>query len=143
MTGVDDIDGLFSCPELRRANYASAVQLRTGDPAAALREASDALASQPAHSYGTAAQMHISQAAAHIALRSPDGAAEALRPVLATPADLRLAPVTQRMRELSAEMARSPMGDSTPAVALQAKIEAWCVDSAPRALALSRRDALA
>ncbi|MET8677358.1 helix-turn-helix transcriptional regulator [Streptomyces sp. NPDC004647] len=132
LAGTDDIGALFSCPEYRRANYATAVQLRVGDPASAIREAEEAITTQPFHSYGTTAQMHIAQACAHMELRSPDGAAEALRPVLALAPDHRLDTVTRRMQELAAAMARSRTADGAPAVALQGEIEAWCTDSAPR-----------
>ncbi|MEU1624295.1 helix-turn-helix transcriptional regulator [Streptomyces sp. NPDC020096] len=139
-TGRDDIGGLFSCPELRRANYVSAVHLRTGDPARALREVHEALAHEPFHAYGTAAQMHISEAASHLALRSPDGAAEALRPVLALPPDHRMAPVTTRIQELARMIARSAMADSSAAVALQGEIQDFVIESAPRRVALSSGD---
>ncbi|MGW8953970.1 hypothetical protein [Streptomyces sp. NPDC055709] len=65
------------------------MHLRLGDASTALREVDTALATQPVHSYGTAAQMHIARATAHLALRSVDGAAKALRPVLALPPDQR------------------------------------------------------
>ncbi|WP_269853072.1 XRE family transcriptional regulator [Streptomyces sp. RPT161] len=141
VTGTDDIGGLFSCPELRRANYASSVHLRTGDPARALNEAHEALVNEPFHAYGTTAQMHISEAAAHIALRCPDGAAEALRPVLALPPERRMTPVTTRMRELSETIARSTMVDSSTAIALREEIQGFVTESAPRRVALSSREA--
>ncbi len=136
--GLDDeIGGLFSCPEARLANYATAIRQRLGDPAGALRVADSAMEIQPAHSYGTTAQMRIAAAFAHISLGSPDGALETVRPVLALASDHRLEPVTRRMRELAAALARSPVTSAAPAVALQTEIESWCADSAPRRLALS------
>ncbi|MER7109432.1 helix-turn-helix domain-containing protein [Streptomyces sp. NPDC000229] len=140
VSSADDVAGLFSCPELRQANYAAAVHLRLGDPSASLREVEMALSAQPAYSYGTAAQMHIAQAAAHLALRSVDGVAEALRPVLALPPEQRLAPVTNRLRELAAAIARSPAAGTRAAAGLQDGIEQWCLQSLPRTLALSPGD---
>ncbi|MER5322257.1 helix-turn-helix transcriptional regulator [Streptosporangium roseum] len=136
--GADEVAGIFSCMEFRRANYASAVLLRIGAPDEALREAEAAFTSREPRAYGTAAQVRIVQAAAHLALRQPDGAIATLRPVFALPPQQRLEPVARRIRELGAALARSPMADSAPAVGLQAEIEAWCLDSAPRVLALSR-----
>ncbi|MFE5868831.1 helix-turn-helix domain-containing protein [Streptomyces roseifaciens] len=134
---TDELGGLFSCPELRRANYGSAVRLRIGDAAGALREAEDALTTQPVHSYGTAAQMHISRAFAHLALGTPEGAAEALRPVLALRPEHRLEPVVRRLQEFSSAVARSRSAEGTTAITLRGEMEAWCSDSAPQYLALS------
>ncbi|MEU8196443.1 hypothetical protein AB0C10_21940 [Microbispora amethystogenes] len=140
LTGADEVAGIFSCTEFRRSNYASAVLLRIGAPNEALREVEDAFSSREPRAYGTVAQARIVQAAAYLALRQPDGAADALRPVLALPPQQRLEPLARRVRELGAALARSPFADSTPAAALQRDIEAWCLDSAPRVLALSRGD---
>ncbi|GGL41198.1 hypothetical protein [Planomonospora parontospora] len=136
--GTDEVGGIFACPEFRRANYASAVLLRIGSPDEALREAEAAFARREPRAYGTAAQVRIVQAAAHLTLRQPDGAAEVLRSVFALPPQQRLEPVTRRVQELGAALARSAMADSTPAVGLQAAIQEWCLESAPRVLALSR-----
>lgn len=140
ITGADEIGGLFSCPDIRHANYAAAVHLRTGDPRLALAEAQQALAGEPFHAYGTTAQLHIAEATAHLALREPDGTAEAVRPVLDMPADRRLAPVTARMQELARAMAYSSLAGSRSVVTLQGEIEAFCTESAAKRLALSPGD---
>ncbi|MFG1755364.1 hypothetical protein [Streptosporangium sandarakinum] len=140
MTGADEIGGIFTCSEFRRANYASAVLLRIGSPDKALREAEGAFARREPHAYGTAAQVRIVQATAHLMLRQPDGAAEALRPVFALPPQQRLEPVTRRVQELGAALARSAMADSRPAAGLQTAIQEWCLESAPRVIALSRAE---
>ena len=132
----DSVGGLLSCPGARHLNYSSAVHLRLGDAATALQEVEHALAS-PSHSYGTTAQMHIAQATAHLNLGALDGARAALRPVFALPADQRLAPLTSRLREVAAALARSPAADTRAAADLQAEIEAFCLDSVPRHVALS------
>ena len=128
---LDDVGGLFACTEYRRANYTTAVQLRVGDPAAALATAQYAMVSQPEHSYGTAAQMHIALAQVHLALDAPDGAADALVPVLALPADHRLEPVTTRLRDLSRTLAHTKAG-GTAGVRLRGEIDSWCRDSVVR-----------
>ncbi|WP_406002375.1 XRE family transcriptional regulator [Streptomyces sp. NBC_00829] len=136
MTSPDDIAGLMSCPDIRHINYSSTVHLRLGEPATALRELETALAS-PSHSYGTTAQMHIGQANAHLALGALDGAADALQPVFALPADQRLAPVTGRLKEVAQAIARSPAAGTRTAADLQGAIDDWCLDSVPRHFALS------
>ncbi|WP_306192026.1 helix-turn-helix domain-containing protein [Streptomyces sp. MK5] len=139
MVGGDEVGGIFACPPARQENYAAAVQLRVGQPAEALRAADSALtllAVEPVRAYGTEAQIHISQAAAHLATGEAEGALEALAPVLSLPPDHRLAPVTRRLSELSSGMSR-PYATGTAAIGLRAAIEEFCVDSAPRHLALS------
>ncbi|WP_240980637.1 MULTISPECIES: XRE family transcriptional regulator [unclassified Streptomyces] len=139
LSGEDDIGGIFSCAPARQENYAAAVQLRVGRSVDALHAADHALAllaAQPVRAYGTEAQIHISKAAAHLSVGEAEGAFEALAPVLALPPDHRLAPVTRRLGEL-------PLGTTQPhrngkaAIGLRAAIEDFCLDSAPRHLALS------
>ncbi|MGV9455394.1 XRE family transcriptional regulator [Streptomyces sp. NPDC003635] len=135
----DDIGGIFSCHPARQQNYAAAVQLRIGRPKEALRAADHALElmrAEPVRAYGTEAQIHISQAAAHLTTGEAEGAAEALAPVFALPPDHRLEPVTRRLSELPVNAGRPPATSRT-AVGLHAAIENFCLDSAPRHLALS------
>ncbi|MFE1841680.1 helix-turn-helix transcriptional regulator [Streptomyces sviceus] len=135
----DEVGGIFACQPARQENYAAAVQLRVGRPAEALRSADNALALlaiQPVRAYGTEAQIHISQAAAHLAGGEAEGALEALAPVLALPPDHRLQPVTRRLNELSTSVGR-PYASGPATVGLRQAVEAFCVDSAPRHLALS------
>jgi hypothetical protein len=110
-----------------------------GAPTQALRSADSALhllAAQPVRAYGTEAQIHISKAAAHLTTGEAEGAFEALAPVLALPPDHRLAPVTQRLNELTVDLGRGP-ATGFAGVGLRAAIEDFCLDSAPRQLALS------
>lgn len=130
--GLDEVGGVFSCPEYRQANYTTAVRLRVDDPRTALRIAEEAITRDEPHSYGTRAQMHIALSRAYLALRHPDGVTEALRPVLDIPPEHRLAPVTRRMRELSAALSRSPVGAAAAGSELREEIDAWCADSASR-----------
>ncbi|MCX4550627.1 MULTISPECIES: helix-turn-helix domain-containing protein [unclassified Streptomyces] len=143
-TGGDDVGGLFSCPQARQENYAAAVHLRIGRPQAALAETQTALellAAQPVRAYGTEAQIHISQATALLACGHPEGVLEALLPVLAMPAERRMGPVTQRMRELAAAMTGRPVADSNATASARRTIVDWCADSAPQQLALSSGEA--
>ncbi|MEV0090483.1 helix-turn-helix transcriptional regulator [Streptomyces sp. NPDC050738] len=140
MVGGDEIGGLFSCPEARQENYAAAVHLRIGQPAAALRETQTALrllATEPVRAYGTEAQIHISQATALLGCGQPEGVMEALLPVLAMPPERRMGPVTQRMLELAAAMSRDPSALAATTVVARQTIVQWSEDSAPRCLALS------
>ncbi|WP_371671879.1 helix-turn-helix transcriptional regulator [Streptomyces sp. NBC_00289] len=142
MSGEDAVGGIFACQPARQENYAAAVQLRLGRPADALRSADNALTLltvQPVRAYGTEAQIHISQASAHLAAGEAEGALEALTPVLALPPDQRLAPVTRRLGELCSGITRSQAG-GTAAIGLRQAIEEFCVDSVPRHLALSPRN---
>ncbi|MEU6278595.1 XRE family transcriptional regulator [Streptomyces populi] len=136
---TDDIGGLFSCQPARQENYAAAVHLRVGEPAQALRAADNALSLltvQPVRAYGTEAQIHISKAAAHLATGESEGALEVLAPVLSLPPDNRLAPVTQRLYELVSDQGHARTTGAAGA-GLRSAIEAFCLDSAPRHLALS------
>ncbi|MGW1198388.1 helix-turn-helix domain-containing protein [Streptomyces sp. NPDC002536] len=135
--GEDEIGGLFSCPEARRANYAAAVFTRAGDAHRALEEADNALRSQPAHSYGTSAQIHIARASAFLLLDSPDGTADAVAPVLSLAPEHRLEPVMRRMRELATTVVHSCHPRARSAVRLREEIDAWCETTAPQHLALS------
>lgn len=135
-TGLDEIGGLFTCLDFRRGNYKAAVLARIGNPAAALAESRAALADCHGQPYGTIAQVHLSQAFAHLALGEPDGTLDSLRPVLALPPERRLDTVNRRLDELARSVARSPLGASSPGRALQTDIQAWHLDALPRTLAL-------
>ncbi|MEN8655136.1 hypothetical protein ABCR94_32270 [Streptomyces sp. 21So2-11] len=119
-------------------NYAAAVHLGTGHPRAALRETRTAL--EPVRAYGTEAQIHISHASALLGCGETEGIMDALLPVLAMPAERRMGPVTQRMRELAVALGHGPAADSTGITAARRTLEEWCLDSAPRRLALSSGD---
>ncbi|MFJ6729973.1 XRE family transcriptional regulator [Streptomyces sp. NPDC091281] len=137
----DEIGGIFACAPARQQNYAAGVQLRVGRPSEALVSADHALAllrAQPVRAYGTEAQIHISKASAHLSTGEAEGALEALAPVLSLPPDQRLQPVTRRLGELTAAIGRST---GRAGVGLRSAIEDFCLDSAPRHLALSPAEA--
>ncbi|MFF5090461.1 tetratricopeptide repeat protein [Streptomyces niveus] len=126
--GVDEISGVFSCPPIRHANYASSAYLRAGDLSAALRTGEEAIHTLRSHSHGTTAQTHIALALTYLRLGQLDGAAEALDPVLAIPPAHRLAPVTRRMRDLAGELGSRALRSGVGAD-LQLRIQTWCADS--------------
>lgn len=133
----DEIGGLFSCGPARQENYNAAVHLRLGRPSEALLAADrglDLLLAEPVRAYGTLAQIHISRAAALLASREPEGAHEALAPVLSLPPDRRLAPVVDRLSELAVGL---NLSGGRAAVGLRTAIEDFRLHSAPRRLALS------
>ena len=137
--GADEIGGLFSCDAVRTANYSAGVHLHTGAPADALAEADTALqqmALMTVRAYGTRSQLHISRAAAHIALGTPEGAVEALVPVLSLPPEQRLDTVTRRLQSLAGTVAGSRFAGAPIARDLQCAVEVYCRESAPR-IALS------
>ncbi|MFE0357521.1 XRE family transcriptional regulator [Streptomyces nigra] len=137
VTDADDIGGLFACTPARQDNYAAAAQLRIGRPSEALESADralDLINTQPVRAYGTVAQIHISRAAAYLDLGEPDGAYEALQPVLTLSPDRRLAPVADRLTELGASLGQQ-RGAGRAVVGLRAAIDEFGRDSASRRLA--------
>lgn len=141
--GTDDVGGIFSCPQARQENYAAGAHIRVGmydDALAETTSALDHLAQQPVRAYGTEAQIHISRAMAHVGGGEPEGAMEALLPVLQMRPEQRLDTVVGRMRDLGAMMAAAPGARGAAGVAARATLADWCLDSAPRHLALSSGD---
>jgi tetratricopeptide (TPR) repeat protein len=133
----DDIGGLFACDVARQLNYEAAVQVRVHQPDRALRSAENALdlmSRQAVRAYGTLAQTQISRAAAHLAAGEPEGAHEALRPVLALPPERRLATLIERLSDIAAGLGPH---HGRAHIALRTAIEAWRLDSLPRRLAPS------
>jgi transcriptional regulator with XRE-family HTH domain len=133
----DDIGGLFSCGPARQSNYAASVNLRLGDPAAAIRLTQTALSyldrGDP-RAYGTVAQVYICAVRAHVMADQLDGAADALTPVLAIPPEQRLDPVTRRMREVGRALVEPRLRGSSAARALQGQVEGFCAASLPAQL---------
>lgn len=142
-SGGDDVGGIFSCPVARQENYAAGAHIRIQQYADALTEttsALDHLALQPVRAYGTEAQIRISRAMAYVGGGEPEGAIEALLPVLQMPPEQRLDTVVGRMRALGTMMAAAPGARGAASVAARATLADWCLDSAPRHLALSSGD---
>ena len=144
--GGDDVGGIFSCPQARQENYAAGAHIRIkqyDDALAETTSALDHLAQQPVRAYGTEAQIRISRAMAYVGSGEPEGAMEALLPVLQMPPEQRLDTVVGRMRDLGTMMAGAPGARGAAGVAARATLADWCLDSAPRHLALSSGDTTA
>ncbi|MFF3697242.1 helix-turn-helix transcriptional regulator [Streptomyces sp. NPDC002221] len=140
--GQDAIGGIFSCSPGRQENYTAGAHLRIENYAEALTEADSALAhlrAQPVRAYGTEAQIHISRATALVGTGHPEGVLPALAPVLAMPPEQRLDPITKRVVELGDLLARDRAARGAAASAARRVLHDWCLDSAPRHLALSPR----
>ncbi|ASY37032.1 hypothetical protein CAC01_30815 (plasmid) [Streptomyces sp. CLI2509] len=120
--GRDHVGGLLSCPPYRSANYEAAALLRLGETTQALAATELALATLPEHSYGTAAQLHISHAGALLPTREYAEVRAALAPVLILAPAQRLGPVVQRVRDLQARIARDGGDD---ALTLSRDLDTW------------------
>lgn len=105
----DEIGGVFAFSEAKQHLYAASGHLGLGqDPREALHHAQQAVAlyAQAATpSFGDEAGARIDLATAYLRLAEPDGAFEALGPVLGLPAPLRVASLRTRMLRLRREIA--------------------------------------
>ncbi len=102
---ADEIGGPFTCSPDRAASLWSDVHLALGDPDAALRLASDAVATfertpDDQRNVGSERMTRVQVVKAHIQRGELDGAAEALGPVLATPPEHRVRPLLHRVAEV-------------------------------------------
>lgn len=137
VTEADVVGGLLSCGPSREANYVASVHVRLGDAATALDAADRALAgyaSRDQRSYGTEAQIHLTRTRAYLLREEPEGALAAAAPVLDLPADQRLAPVADRVRQLNRSLARSRCGESTAGRELRDRVAEFCAHDAVKAL---------
>jgi tetratricopeptide (TPR) repeat protein len=107
---ADEVGGVFAFSEAKQHLYAATAYLGPGgDPARALTHAQRAVkqyADAPTRSFGDEAGARIDVATAHLHLGEPDGALEALEPVLALPPRLRVATIRTRMRRVRGELER-------------------------------------
>jgi hypothetical protein len=125
VTRTDTVGGLLSCGSARLGNYAAGVYVRTGQPDDALRETDAALAAYASgepRAHGTEMQLHVSRALVYLHTGALDGAAEALGPVLATPAEQRLATVAGRLSDVATVLEAAPYDRSKDAIALRRAI---------------------
>ncbi len=127
----DDLAGIFSCGDVRLANYAASTYLKTGDPDAALR-ATDSARPLPGEGvgYGTWGQVHISAGVAWLMKDAPDGTADRLEPVLALPPARRLATLTARLGTLTPALTEGRYRSDPGARALAGQISAYCDEAA-------------
>jgi hypothetical protein len=137
----DDLPGVFSCAQVRTANYCIGVHLRNGDPASAIEAADSAVAWGEGEEvgYGTWGQIEIGAAIAHLATNELDAAAERLAHVLELPPERRLATLTGRLREVTPTLRRRPYATDPQASDLADHIRVFCQE-AVRARALPAGD---
>lgn len=134
-TRADELGGIFACGRARQANYSIATSLRAKSAREALHHVERAETAWNAGeqwAYGTWAQVQIGAAIAHVVNREVEHAASVLQPVLAQPAEQRLATVTTRLGNEVASLLTSPvMAKSRPAVLLHQQITDYC-EAQPR-----------
>jgi hypothetical protein len=127
----DDLGGIFVCGGVRLANYSAGVYLKTGEPDAALR-AVDAACPLPGEEvgYGTWGQLQICAGIAWMAKGDLDGTADRLGPVLALPANRRLATLTGRLSALAPALTEGRYRTDPGASTLAGQISAYCDEGA-------------
>lgn len=126
---ADEVSGLLSCNQTRRINYVTSVLARSGQPEHAARTAMALLdGTDGAHAaQGTLAQLRITAARGYATMGDVELAAHVLGPVLAAPAERRLATVAHRLAQLDRTITTLPSlraQRSTPA--LSSAIETYC-----------------
>jgi hypothetical protein len=118
-------DSAWSCPPARHALYRLSAALHSGDPATALREATEAEAAWlPGHArpFGTWAHTRIAAGLAHLMLGSVDGAAEQIGPVLELPNEYRVVTLTEHMATVHRLLEQPRFRDARGATQLQDRI---------------------
>lgn len=133
----DEIGGVFGFGDAKSHCYAAATYIHIGHADAALSATSRAIelyASGPAgqRSYGAESLARVDAAMAYLLKRRLDGAAEALRPVLAMPADMRIAQLGERLMGVRAGLADPGFRASGEARALSERIDLFCAETITR-----------
>jgi hypothetical protein len=128
----DDLGGVFSCGQVRRANYSVGVHLRAGDSQSALAAANGAAASDGREEvgYGTWGQIQIGAGLAFLQAGELEGAVDRLAPVLVMPAAQRLATLAARMGEVDAMLAGAPFRGERTAAGLAEEIRSYRLEGA-------------
>jgi tetratricopeptide (TPR) repeat protein len=129
----EDAVGVMGFSETNRVRRAGTAFLWLGDHAAAQRHLEEALASYErddpdAYAHLTVARMDL--ASARLAASDIEGAADSLRPVLATVPERRLAGAARRTSSLRALLTRPEYRDSQAAQDLAVQLEQFRVDMA-------------
>lgn len=137
--GDDEVGGLWSVIPARFHSLASNVQMWRQDPRQVLTETSLALEQFQAavprqHNYGAEIHARIDRAQAHLLLGELDGAAAALRPVLALAPENRYEPITQHLAQLRQHLAGQSFHNAGLAAQMQEEIETYDRESIVREL---------
>jgi hypothetical protein len=134
MTAGESSSSPWAFPPQRQAIFRLSVLLRTSNPDGALRaatEADTAWASGEPQIPGTWAQVRIGAAIAELHRGQLDAAQAEVAPVLAMPADLRIATVTGWLADLDSQLAISKHRDSKLALGMRHQIRAFTAAALP------------
>ncbi|NUS95254.1 MAG: helix-turn-helix transcriptional regulator [Nocardia sp.] len=135
----DEVGGVFGFSDAKASYYAGATYIHLGlaEPALSATERTIELyRTGPARqrSYGAESLARVESAAAHLINGSLDGAAEALRPVLALDEDKRIAQLEERLTGLRRRICAPAFQGVAEARALDERIEEFCGSTATRSL---------
>lgn len=131
----DEIGGVFGFNHAKGHYYAGATYIHLGHADLALnatRQAIDLYTSGPSaqRSYGAESLARIDSAMAHLLKGSLEGAIDALQPVLALPADKRIAQLNERLTGVRHRIAYPAFRDAQEAHDLDERIEEYCATPA-------------
>jgi len=137
ISSPDLLGGVWELTPARYHGLAASTRLLLDEPAAALAEATEAIAlasAAPAEERHLYAELLVrtDQAAAHLRQPDLDGAAGALRPVLDLPADMRTEPLVQQLHRLRQSLALTRFAQAPEARQLQDEIETYDREALPR-----------
>jgi transcriptional regulator with XRE-family HTH domain len=128
-TGDNDCPpGMFTCRPTRVACYTMTLRLREGDLSGvidAYEMAAQAVTDGEEPNFGTYMQLKLSAAIAYLRGMEPEAAAEALAPVLALPADRKLATFTGKLTLAATIVAAPPYRASLPARQLAEQLRGY------------------
>jgi hypothetical protein len=129
---LDDVGGILSFPDAKQEFFAAEANLHLGRHDLAERAALAAISSYMSGppdqlSYGDVALAQLDVATARLAASDLDGVFEAVRPVLALPAELRIEPLRGPLTTLAANLAHQPYISSHLATDVRAAIETYTV----------------
>ncbi|MFD2419007.1 hypothetical protein [Amycolatopsis pigmentata] len=132
---LDDIGGILSFPDAKQEFYSAEVNLLLGRCDSAERDALAAIASYTSgppeqSSYGDLALAWLDVAAARLTTNDLDGMREAIQPVLALPAGLRIEPLRNPLSTLASTLTQQPYRGSRLASDVRTAIESY--DLEPR-----------
>ncbi len=124
----DEISGVFGFADTKNYCYTGAAFIHLGQADAALVATSRAVelyAAGPAaqRSYGAESLARVDMAVAYLLKRRLDGAADSLAPVLAIPAGLRIAQLSDRLADVRVRLARPEFSGAREARSLRDRID--------------------
>ena len=138
----DEVGGVFGFGDAKSCCYAAATYIHLGQADAALAAAGRAVelyAGGPAvqRSFGAESLARVDTAMAYLLKEQLDGATEALRPVLASPAGMRIAQLGERLTEVHRGLAAPAFSGSREARDLSERIDVFRAETMARELPAS------